>query len=333
MNLIISLISILLFSYLFTLVAKRIKIPSVVALIFAGLIVGFPFICKEIITPNENFIFILGDVGLICLMFLAGLESSWKILSMEKKDAFFISVFAAMVPFLLGFVIFLLLGFSLEISLIAGIVMSITAEATNVGLLLELKKLRTRVGSAMVDAGIIDDVLGLVLFVTVTVLFRTAYVEEDISIIVEAIIAFFIGAILPTDAIEKKSWARYMENILIWIIVPFFFVSMGMHFDLYSLFLNPILLILILVIAISGKIIGTLLTKPFTNFKLKQLYLIGWGMNSRGAIELAIVLIAFRTGLIPVELYSSLVVMALVTTIIFPFVVTRMIKKDPQIMN
>ncbi len=332
MNLIITLIIVLLFSYLFTSLAKKIRIPSVVALIFAGLIIGFPFINKEIIAPNEGFIFVLGDIGLLCLMFLAGLESSWKILKTEKKDAFFIAIFAALIPFILGFVIFLLLGFPLEVSLIVGIAISITAEATKARVLLELKKLRTRVGSAMMGAGIIDDILGLVLFITVTVFFKTAHAKEDM-LIAGAIIAFFIGVIVPTNAVEKKSWARHMENVLILTIIPFFFISMGLHFDLSSLFLDPILLILILVIAISGKLIGALLIKPFTNFKLKQLYLIGWGMNSRGAIELAIVLLAFRTGLIPVGLYSSLIIMALVTTIIFPFIITRMIKKNPQIMN
>lgn len=332
MNLIITLIIVLLISYLFTLLAKKIKIPSVVALIFVGLIIGFPFISKDIIAPNEDFIFILGDIGLICLMFLAGLESSWKILNLEKKDAFFIAIFAALIPLLSGFVIFLLLGFSLEVSLIVGIAMSITAEATKARVLLELKKLRTRVGSAMMGAGIIDDIMGLVLFIIVTALFKTTYVKED-TLIAGAIIAFFIGIIAPTNVIKKKSWARHIENTIIWTIVPFFFISMGLHFDLSSLFLNPILLILILVVAISGKLIGALLAKPFTNFKLKQLYLVGWGMNSRGAIELAIVLFAFRIGIIPVGIYSSLVIMALVTTLIFPFIITRIIKKDPKIMN
>jgi hypothetical protein len=56
-------------------------------------------------------------------------------------------------------------------------------------------------------------------------------------------------------------------------------------------------------------------------------------MNSRGALELALALVAFRTGLIHVKLYSALIVMALVTTLVFPFVVTGMIRRDPSIMD
>lgn len=332
MNLVLTIAIVLLFSFLVTVAAKKIKLPTVVALIFAGLIVGFPFISKDIIAPNEGFIYILGDIGLVCLMFLAGLESSWKILNKEKKDAFFIAVFAALVPLLLGFAVFLLLGFSVVISLIVGIAMSITAEATKARVLLELKKLRTRVGSAMMGAGIIDDIMGLILFIAVTVLFKTSYLKEDM-LIAGAIIAFFGGVIVPTNALKKQPWAKHIENILLWTIVPFFFVSMGLHFDLFSLFLNPALLILILVIAVGGKLTGALLTKPFIKFKLEQLFLIGWAMNSRGAIELAIVLLAFRTGLIPVGLYSSLVIMTLITTVTFPFIITRMVRKNAKIMD
>lgn len=73
MDLIVTIIVVLLISYLFTLLAKKIKIPTIVALIFSGLIVGFPFIKKVIVEPNAQFIFGLGDIALICLMFLAGL--------------------------------------------------------------------------------------------------------------------------------------------------------------------------------------------------------------------------------------------------------------------
>ena len=50
-------------------------------------------------------------------------------------------------------------------------------------------------------------------------------------------------------------------------------------------------------------------------------------------MELALALIAFNSDLIGVELYSSLVIMALVTTLSFPFVLYRMIDKDESIME
>jgi Kef-type K+ transport system membrane component KefB len=76
-----------------------------------------------------------------------------------------------------------------------------------------------------------------------------------------------------------------------------------------------------------------LLAKPFTLLSWRQLYLVGWGMNSRGAVELALALLALQTGLIEKDVYSSLVLMALVTTLIFPVVLRRMLAKNPDIMG
>ncbi len=53
-------------------------------------------------------------------------------------------------------------------------------------------------------------------------------------------------------------------------------------------------------------------------------------MSSRGAVELVIALLALRHGLITEEIFSALVVMAIITTLVFPFVLQREIRKDPQ---
>ncbi|MBW2981571.1 cation:proton antiporter [Candidatus Woesearchaeota archaeon] len=332
MNLIITIILALLISYLFSLLAKKIRIPYVVALIISGLFIGFPAVKEIIIEPNTEFVFNLGNIALICLMFLAGLESSWRTFYNEKKDAAFIAVFAAFVPFLFGFILFKILGFSLLASLISGVCMSITAEATKARVLLGLSKLKTKIGSAMMAAGIIDDMLGLFLFILINYIFKEFYFKENLLIIL-SITAFFTGILIQKSLSRKHPKLKILEQSLLWLVIPFFFISMGIHFDLNSLILNPFLAIIVVLIAIIGKLIGTLLTKPFLKLKWKQLHLIGWGMNSRGAVELALALIAFRTNLIPTEIYSSLVVMALTTTLIFPFVIEVMIKRNPRIMN
>lgn len=332
MNIFITIITLLLVSYLFASLAKKIKIPNVVALIIAGLIIGFPFIKNIILGPNEQFIFDLGDIGLLSLMFLAGLESSWRVLYSERKDALLIAIFAALTPFLLGFVIFRIMGYSLLISFIVGIAMSITAEATKARVLLEIRKLRTKVGAAMMGAGILDDIFGLSLFILVTFLLKEVYLRGNI-IIAFSIVFFFIGILVQEFVGRNYPIVRYIEKGLLIAVIPFFFISIGIHFDFNSLLINPYLVMIVIAIAVTGKIVGTFLVKPFTSLSWKQLHLIGWGMNSRGAVELALVLIAFRSGLIPSELYSSLIIMALFTTMIFPFIIGRMIKKDPKLMD
>lgn len=332
MNLIITILILLSFSYLFTSLAKKIKFPNTVALIIAGLVIGFPFIKNIVLGSNAQYIFDLGDIGLLSLMFLAGLESSWRVLYSERKDALLIAIFAALTPFLLGFVIFRLMGYSLLISFVVGIAMSITAEATKARVLLEIRKLRTKVGAAMMGAGILDDIFGLFAFILVTYLLKEVFLREDI-LIAFAIVFFFIGILVQEFVGRNYPIIKYIEKGLLLFVVPFFFISIGIHFDFSSLIINPYLTMIIIAIAVTGKLVGTFLIKPFTSLSWKQLHLIGWGMNSRGAVELALVLIAFRTGLIPGELYSSLIVMALFTTMIFPFIIGRMIKNDPKLMD
>jgi len=56
-------------------------------------------------------------------------------------------------------------------------------------------------------------------------------------------------------------------------------------------------------------------------------------MNSRGAAELVIALIALQFHLIAIEIFSVFVVMAMTTTLTFPFVLVHGIKKNPEMMD
>jgi Kef-type K+ transport system membrane component KefB len=126
---------------------------------------------------------------------------------------------------------------------------------------------------------------------------------------------------------------KVTKLITLAFIVPFFFANVGLNFELKTLSSNIFLLAVTIVIAFVGKIVGTLITKPFSTLSLKQLYYVGWAMNSRGAAEMVIALIAKQFGLIPPEIFSALVVMTIVTTFTFPFVLSRGIKRNPGLMD
>lgn len=333
MTLIISLIICLIVSFLFTFLAKKLNSSSVVGLIVGGIILGSPFVKRIILEPNTDFILMLGDFGFFTLMFIAGMEISWCLLYEERKEAAAVAFFAATIPFLLGVSISLALGFSTFTSLAIGISMAITAEATKARVLLELNKLNTRVGSLMMGAGIIDDILGLLLFALVSYFFTGNIATKEFTSTMIAISAFFLGILVHGLIGREKPLITYIEKLLLLFLVPFFFIGMGIHFNFQSLVVDPWLLIVIVIVAIVGKIAGSLAAKPFTGLSWKQLYLVGWGMNSRGAVELAIAYLALQAGLVNAHVYSSLVMMALTTTIIFPFIFRSMVKKDPQIMG
>ncbi len=332
MNIFLSLIFIIIICYLFLNLTKRLKFPFVVSLILMGIFLTFDGFRKIFIGDNIETISILGDIGLFSLMFLAGLESSIRVLIKEEKDAFFIALFGAMVPFILGFTIFyMLFDFSIPTAFLIGISMSITAEATKAKVLLDLGKLKTRVGSAMIGAGLIDDFLGLASFSIFMFSIGILSFKEH-YLLIGVLVSFFIGLMIQKYA-RHHHITKKIGIFLNTFLVPFFFISMGLHFDIFSLLVSSKLVFSIILVAIIGKLLGTFLAKPFVNFSYKQLHLIGWGMNSRGAIELALALIAFRAGLIDEFIYSSLILMAVLTTLFFPFIISYMIKKDNKIMN
>jgi Kef-type K+ transport system membrane component KefB len=132
---------------------------------------------------------------------------------------------------------------------------------------------------------------------------------------------------------DEEEMVRATRLITLAFVVPFFFVNIGLNFDYSYLLGNALLIGLTVVIAFLGKIVGTIIVKPLSRLSVKQLYLVGWGMNSRGAVELVIALLALRHGLITQEVFSALVAMAIVTTLVFPFVLQREIRRDPKAME
>ncbi len=333
MNALFSLAFCLVLSFAFVALFKRFRISAVLGMIVAGIIAGLGFFRITFLEPNIDLILSLGDVGLLSIMFLAGMEISWSMLYKEKGDAALVALFSATIPFLLGFLTFMLLGFGLQVSLFVGICMSITAEATKAKVLVEMKKLRTKIGSLMMGVGILDDIFGLGLFILLGYFFSAGFAVKEAMVLSGAVLAFFGGVFVHKQIGRTKKKITELEKILFYFVSPFFYVAMGINFSALSIILEPSLLLIIIIVAFLGKMSGTMLTMPFTKLKVKQLYLMGLGMNSRGAVELALAFMAFRAGFLPVGVYSGLIVMALITTLLFPLFFNRLVSKNPRIMD
>lgn len=154
---------------------------------------------------------------------------------------------------------------------------------------------------------------------------------------VGAIIGAFLAGIILQKSFNSVSRKEREENalhlFLFSFIIPFFFIFIGLHFEYQILFQNPLLTLSVVAVAFLGKILGILAAKPFVSLQWRQLYLVGWGMNSRGVMELVIAYIALTGGLISQELYSAIVFMTIVTTVTFPFVFRSIVRKYPNIME
>lgn len=173
----------------------------------------------------------------------------------------------------------------------------------------------------------------------VTVIFVLVLAAPSQTLQLGYLIGAIIGGFLlqiSLRSIDKKNREdiiKTTEMITLALVVPFFFANAGLNFDIGTLTSNMILLIGTAAIAFIGKIAGTLFVRPISSLSLTQLYYVGWAMNSRGAAELVIELVALQFALIPVEIFSVLVAMAMITTLTFPFVLAHGIKKNPTMMH
>lgn len=319
-------IIVLLFSSnIFILISKRFHIPIVISLITFGIILSLSSF-KKFIIPHSNEITILGDIGLILLMFIAGVKSSDYFFYENLKDTTLISFISLSVSFTISFIVSKIWGFNNLISLIIALSLSVTGESVITKVLMENEMLTTDIGSLIMGSGLIDDIIGIVLFTIVLYKFSNEVVyKEYINLFL--ILSLFILGFVYKKNITNYNFYELFENSIMLLLVPFFFISMGLNIEISSK-INLKLILSLIIIAIIGKVGGTILAKPFVKPNLEQLHLIGWGLNTRGGIGIALILIAVRNKLISKRLYSSLVMVILTTTLFFPILIKKLKKNE-----
>lgn len=157
------------------LITKKIQMPQVVGALFAGLILGPA--CLGVIHETD-FIAKMSELGVIVLMFGAGLETDIKELKKCGKASFFIALIGVIVPLLGGFIVSVFFNNSgnvLKLSsksfienMFIGVVLTATSVSITVETLQEMGKLKTASGTAILGAAVIDDILGIILLTIIT---------------------------------------------------------------------------------------------------------------------------------------------------------------------
>jgi P-type Ca2+ transporter type 2C len=113
-----------------------------------------------------------------------------------------------------------------------------------------------------------------------------------------------------------------IETVTFGFLEPVFFIWIAYTADLFgNMSATPsffILAFLITVVATAGKLIGSIIGNWLDGGTLREGILIGWGMNARGAVELIAAKMAYDNGLIEPAIYSAVVCMTFITTIVSP---------------
>lgn len=182
---------ILFFTKTIGLTFRHFGLPEVLGFIIAGILIGpaiFGDFCGFTIIGFEGHDYyslleissgskgleIFSKIGVLFLMFCAGLETNVKELKNTGLASFLVALAGVCVPLALGFVISLPFGnlglgvHNLYKCLFIGTILTATSVAITVSVLKELGKMNTRLGTTIVSAAIIDDVIGIVLLSVVT---------------------------------------------------------------------------------------------------------------------------------------------------------------------
>src|SRR5690606_8596493 len=130
--------------------------------------------------------------------------------------------------------------------------------------------------------------------------------------------AFLFGAIIPHEqaaAMRHEILVR-LEQISVLLLLPVFFLISGLKVDIRGLGLEHLLpLLAILAVAIIGKFVGAYVGARSAGVPHWQANALGILMNTRGLTELIILNVGLELGLLSPELFTMMVIMALVTTV------------------
>ncbi len=161
---------ILIFTKLGGLVSRKFKMPEVLGALVAGVILG-PAVLR-LVEYTEN-IKLLSELGVILLMFLAGLETNVDELKKAGKTSFAIAMMGVIIPLILGTAAAYLFFTNFWENLFVGVILTATSVSISVETLTELGKLNTKAGVNILGAAVIDDVLGLILISIVLAVSQT----------------------------------------------------------------------------------------------------------------------------------------------------------------
>ena len=186
----ISIALILLSTKVLGLFSKVVRLPQVVGALLAGIILGPA--CLGIVHPTEM-LSNLSEIGVIVLMFAAGLETDIDELKRSGKASFLIALIGVLVPLAGGAAVAYFFNDSTDSNVMLqnifiGIILTATSVSITVETLKEMGKLSTRAGNAILGAAIIDDILGII---ALTVVISMADESVNIGIVLLKILGFF----------------------------------------------------------------------------------------------------------------------------------------------
>ena len=361
---------ILLFANLGGFVSRKLKQPAVLGQIVAGLLLG-PSVLALIETTEA--LKHMAEIGVILLMFIAGLETDIDDLKASSKSSAFIALGGVVVPLALGILAIMLVKPQANINegLFLGVILTATSISITVQALRELRQLKTRQGVGILGAAIIDDVVGIIILTLVISMvspfqgenilwvlgkiiiffvfsvglgiifsklltkyseivirdnrvltaalifcFLLAFAAEELG--VAAIIgAYFTGVVFSTTP-HRNRVSHEIQRIAYSLFTPIFFINIGLSVKIGNFMEVLGLSIAVILAAILGKVIGCGIGAKISKLSNREALQISIGMIPRAEVALIITNLGLKLGIIGKDVFTAIILMVLVSTIITP---------------
>ena len=164
----------------------RIKLPIVLGELLAGMIIGPFALGAFLVWDNQSLlqitgeIRVLGEIGAIVILFMAGLEMTPKEFLKGGKNAFIVGTAGVVIPFFAGLAAFQMFGFDALQSMMIATALTATSIAISVQVLSEFGKLKTKEARLIISAAVIDDILAIAVLSVVSSLATGGGGIEDI---------------------------------------------------------------------------------------------------------------------------------------------------------
>jgi len=385
MDFIISITIVLFAALIGRVLSKLLKQPVILGELIIGAIIGNIILMKNNgsleLDPSIAYI---ADIGILFLLFSAGLSLDLKEFKKIEKSSTVVAILGVILPFILGYITAIWFGYSQIIALFIGTALMATSIGVKAEVLFELGMMGTRLGSLIIGAAIIDDIISMVILTILISVVKTGhFLFYEISIFLILAISFILIGILlskekVSDFIDKHllririgresllimgviialSFSLIAENIGLSIIIgafisgivlgqlsffrelkeyisligggffiPVFFVTVGMTFEINAFNVMGSFAIVLLIVAIIGKLVGCGLGAKLTNFDNRDSLATGVAMIPRAGIELILVKLGRDYNIITPEISSAILIMVIVTTLITPPALLKVLKR------
>ncbi|HKB07946.1 MAG TPA: cation:proton antiporter [Candidatus Polarisedimenticolia bacterium] len=350
-----------------------------------------------------GFVHALAEIGVVLLMFVAGMETDLAEMRRVGKVAFWAAIGGVVLPLFTGAWAAHLFNYGWSQGFFMGAVLTATSVSISAQTLMELKSLRSKEGSTILGAAVIDDVMGIVVLSLVVafagsgastppaaaqtavgetvadaarigssstaamiawVTFRMVFffalawilgrrtlgrlaawaarltVSEPLMALVvvvtflyawaaeylggvAAITGSYMAGVLFAQTSCKERIDRGIHPLTYSFFVPVFLINIGLRADVRQLIGQIPLTLFILTVAILGKVVGCGVLALLAGFDRREALRVGVGMISRGEVGLIVAGYGLAHGIIENDIFSAMVLMVLVTTMITPIWLRR----------